>query len=37
MKIALILSAIAGVALASCGSKPDPVVPPAPHVSYPSK
>lgn len=33
MKIAIILAAAAGIALtASCGSQPDPVVPPAPPV-----
>mgnify|MGYP006072917187 CR=1 FL=1 len=38
MKIAIILAAAAGIALsASCGSQPDPVVPPAPMVDAPVK
>ena len=38
MKTILILAAVAGAALcASCGSSPDPVVPPAPHVTYGGK
>lgn len=38
MKIALILAAAAGVAIsASCGSKPEPTVAPAPVVTQPMK
>lgn len=38
MKIAIILAAAAGIALStSCGSKPEPTVPPAPVVDVPVK